>query len=240
MKNGLCSFLHCPVVPCIPLREFAEALAEWGGWAEAEVLFEGRGVCVSDGYVAGLHGYEFFVRLEVVILWKHACCEEFFLQNGDEVQQVLRRIVADVIDFVRWNRQSVLAGLFFWCMLHDADNAFYDVIDKGEVAFAVAVVENLDGLALTKLVGEAEVGHVRTTGRTIDGEESQAGAWDVVELAVSVSHQLVALLCCGIEADGIVHFVVGGVGNLLVTAVNAAAGGIDEMLDTFIWLRVEG
>ena len=217
--------------------EGAEALAEWGGGTEAEVLFERRGVGKGDGHIAGLHGDEFFVRLEVVVGRKHACGNEFFLQDGDEVQQILGRIVADVIDFVRWNRQSILAVLFFWRMLHDADNAFHYVIDEGEVALAVSVVENLDGLALAKLVGEAEVGHVRTTGRTKDGEESQAGAWDVVELAVSVSHQLVAFLRGGIEADGVIHFVVGGVGNLLVATVNATAGGIDEMLDSIMSAR---
>ena len=119
-------------------------------------------------------------------------------------------------------------------MLHDANDAFYDVIDKGEVAFAVAVVEDLDGLAFTEFVGEAEVGHVWTTCRTIDCEESETGRGDVVELAVGVCHQFVALFCGGIEADGIVHFVVCGVGDFLVRAIHAAAAGIDEMLHSIV------
>ena len=45
-------------------------------------------------------------------------------------------------------------------MLHDADYAFYDIIDKGEIALAMAVIEDLYLVALTQLVGEAEVGHV--------------------------------------------------------------------------------
>lgn len=101
-------------------------------------------------------------------------------------------------------------------MLHDANDAFYDVIDVGEVAFAVAVVEDLDGLAFTELVGEAEVGHIGTTCGAIDGEEAEAGGGYVVELAVGVCHQFVALFCGGIETDGIVHFVVCGVGDFLV------------------------
>ena len=80
--------LFCPVILLIPLAEFAEALAKGGGGAEAEVLFEGCGVGVGDGDVAGLHGHEFFVRLEVVVGWKYACCDEFFLQDGDEIEQV--------------------------------------------------------------------------------------------------------------------------------------------------------
>ena len=90
MVYGICSFflMSCAIIPGIPFGEGLEALAEGGGGAEAEVLFEGCGVCVGDGDVAGLHGHEFFVRLEVVVGWKYACCDEFFLQDGDEVEQV--------------------------------------------------------------------------------------------------------------------------------------------------------
>ena len=65
-------------------------------------------------------------------------------------------------------------------MLHHSDDAFDDVIDVGEVAFAFAVVEYLDGLAGFKLVGEAEVGHVGAAGGAIDGKEAQPCAGDVV------------------------------------------------------------
>lgn len=42
--------------------------------------------------------------------------------------------------------------------------------------------------------------------------------------------QFVALLRGGIEADGVVHLVVGRVGYLLVGAIDAGRGGIDEVL----------
>ena len=58
-------------------------------------------------------------------------------------------------------------------MLHNADYSFHNVIDIGEVTLAVAVVEDLDGLAFHQFVGEAKVGHVGATCRTIDGEEAK-------------------------------------------------------------------
>ena len=64
---------------CIPLGEGAEALAEGGMWFEAEVVFEGCGVGIGDGYVAGLHGHELLVGFEVVVVGEYACDDEFFL-----------------------------------------------------------------------------------------------------------------------------------------------------------------
>ena len=67
-------------------------------------------------------------------------------------------------------------------MGHHPHNAFHDVVNVCEVAAAVAVIIDLNGLTTQQLVGEAEVGHIRPTGRAIDGEEAQAGAGDVVKL----------------------------------------------------------
>ena len=59
-------------------------------------------------------------------------------------------------------------------MLHNADYSFHNVIDIGEVTLAVAVVEDLDGLAFHQFVGEAKVGHVGTTCWAIDGKEAES------------------------------------------------------------------
>ena len=139
----------------------------------------------------------------------------------DEVQQVLGVAVADVVHGIRWYGKAVFAHLLLRGFHHHTDNAFYDVVNIGEVALAVAVVEDLNLLALDELVGEAEVGHVGTTCRAIDSEESEASAGDVVELAVGMGHELVALLGSSIEGDGVVHLVVGAVGNFLVAAIDA-------------------
>ena len=107
-------------------------------------------------------------------------------------------------------------------VLHHANNAFYNVIDVGEVALAVSIVEDLDGLALAQLVGEAKVGHVRPPRRAIDREKTQPRAGDVVKLGIGVGHELVALLGSGVEGDGVIHLILGGIRYLLVAAIDRA------------------
>ena len=168
---------------------------------------------------------------EVVVCGEHLGTDEFFLQNGHEIEEVLGVVVPDVIDFVGRQRESVFAVLLFGGVLHDADDAFDDVIDVGKVAFAFAVVEYLNGLAGFKLVCKAEVGHVGATGGAVDGKEAQPCAGDVVELAVGVGHELVALFGGGVQGNRVVHFVVGGVGDLLVAAIDAGGTGVNEVFD---------
>jgi len=105
-------------------------------------------------------------------------------------------------------------------VLHDAHHSFHDVVDIGEVTLAVAIVEYLDGLAFHQFVGETEVSHIGTTSGAIDGEEAQAGRGDVVELAIGMGHQLVALLRGGIKRHGIIDLVVCRIRHLLVAAID--------------------
>lgn len=90
--------------------------------------------------------------------------------------------VADVVDAVRGERQTVLAHLHLGRGVHDASHALDDVGDVGEVAAAVAHVEDLDGDAAAQLLSEAEVGHVGPAHGAVHGEEAQAGRRDGVEL----------------------------------------------------------
>lgn len=182
----------------VPAGEAAEAFAEGGGGAEGEGELEGGGVGVGDGDVAGLHRHELLVGLEVVVGGEDAGGDELFLEDADEVEEVLGVAVADVVDFVGRYGQTVLTGAAFGGFLHHADHALDDIVDVGEVAFAVAVVEDFDGLAAEQFVSEAEIGHVGTSGGAVDGEEAQAGRGDVVEFGVCVRHQLVALLGGGV------------------------------------------
>lgn len=215
---------------CIPLCKGTETLTEGGAGLEAEVALEGGGVGIGDGNITGLHGDKFFVGFEVVVLGKDAGTDEFLLQDGDEIQQILGLVVTYIIYGIGWDGETVFAGLLHRGFLHDTDNALDNVVDVGEVALAVAVVEDLYLLTLDEFVGEAEVGHVGTTARTVDGEKTEARRGDVVELAVGMGHQFVALLGGGIEGDGIVNLVVGAVGHLLVAAIDTGGGGIDEVL----------
>lgn len=159
----------------VPVGEGAEAGAERGGGFEAKVAFEGGSVGVSYWDIAGLHGNEAFVCFEVVVGGKYASGNKFFLEYLDEVEEVFGIVVANVVDGIWRDGKSVFAGLTLRSTVHYADNAFDNVVNIGEVSFAVAVVEDLDGFAFDQLVGESEVGHVGTPGRTVDGEETQAG-----------------------------------------------------------------
>ena len=224
------NFFLAMLILLIPLRELPQSFPQRRGGLKAEVLLQGGCIGVCDGYIAGLHRHEFFVRVEVIVCGQHACADQFFLEDGNKVQKVLGLVVADVVDFVRGNGQAVLARALLGRMAHHAHNALYNVVNVGEVALAVAVIEYLDFLAAHQFVGEAEIGHIGTAGRAVDGEEAKARAGDIVEFAVSVRHQLVALLRGGIEAHGVVHLVVRGIGHFLVAAVDAAAAGIHEVL----------
>ena len=151
------------------------------------------------------------------------------MEDLNEVEEVFWAGIANVVDFVRWKRKAVFASLFGWGFGHDANDAFDDVVDVSEVALAVTVVEDFDGLALDELIGEAEVGHVGAAGGAVDGEETEAGGGDVVKFGVGVSEEFVALFGGGVEGDGIIDFVVGAEGDFGIAAVDGAAGGVDEV-----------
>ena len=85
--------------------------------------------------------------IKVVVLGQDAGTHQLFLQDGHEVEEVFGGVVADVIYLVRWDGKSVLAVLLFRGVLHDAYYSLHNVVDIGEVAFAVAIVEDLDGIA---------------------------------------------------------------------------------------------
>ena len=208
------------IIPNIPLCKYPQAFSQAGIGLEAEVLFQGLRVGVGYGHVARLHGNKLLVGLEVVVLGQDAGTDQLFLKDSYEVKEVFGRVVADVVHLVRWDGQSVLTVPLLRGVLHDAHHSLHDVVDICEVALAVAIVEYLDGLAFNQFVGEAEVCHIGTTCRAIDGEEAEAGRGDVVELAIGMGHQLVALLGGGVEAHGVVHLVVCRIGHLLVAAID--------------------
>ena len=205
----------------VPLGEVAEAFAEGDLRGEAVVALKGGGVGIGSGDVTGLHGDELFVGLEVEVLGEDAGTDEFFLEDGDEVEEVLGLAATDVIHGIGWDGEAVVAFLALGGALHHTHDTFYDVIDIGEVATAVAVVVDLDGVALEEFVGEAEICHIGTAGRAIDSEEAQAGRGDVVEFTVAVGHELVGLLCGGVEGHGVIYAVVGREWDFLVAAVDA-------------------
>jgi hypothetical protein len=231
--------LQSLIIPSIPLSKSSQALSQAGIGLETKVLLQWGCVCVGHGHVARLHGHEFLVGIEVVILRKHSCTYKLFLQDGYEVKEIFGRVVADVVYLVRGDGQSVLAVPLLRGVLHDAHHSLHDVVDIGEVALAVAIVENLDGFAFHQLIGEAKVSHVGTAGGAIDGKEAEAGRGDVVEFRVGMGHQLIALLRGGVEAHGVVHLVVCRIRHLLVAAIDGRGRGIDQMLHLVVATGLE-
>ena len=219
-----------PIVLLIPLRKLPQPLPQRNLRRKPEIPLEGGGIGVGGGDVARLHGHEFLMGLEVVVGGEDAGTHKLLLKDIDKVKQVLGLTAADVVDGIRGDGQAVLAGPLFRGLAHHPDDAFHDVIDIGEIAAAVAVVVNLDGLALEQLVRKAEIGHVGTPGGTVDGEEAETRSRDVVKLGIAVGEELVALLGSRIQAHGVVHPVVRAEGHLLVAAVHAAGAGVDQML----------
>ena len=104
------------------------------------------------------------MTFKIIIFWQNAGTNQLFLQGGDIVEEVFRRSAADVVDCIGRQRETVFAGLLLGSTLHHAEYAFYDVVHVGEVALAVAVVEDLDGLACLQLLREGEVELIRAAG----------------------------------------------------------------------------
>ena len=219
------------IVFIVPFGELPQPLPECNLRRKSKIPFKRRRISICSRNISRLHRHEFLMGLEVVILGEHAGSDEFLLEDIDKVQQVLGLATADVVDGIRGDGQAVLAGPLFRGLAHHPDDAFHDVIDIGEIAAAVAVVVDLDGLALEQLVREAEIGHIRTAGGAVDGEEAEARGRDVVQLGIAVGEEFVALLGRRIQAHGIVHPIVRAERNFLVAAVDAAGAGVDQVLD---------
>src|SRR5271166_6030779 len=79
-----------------------------------------------------------------------------------------------------------------------------DVIDMGEVAAHPAMVKKPNRLAFNDRPCERENRHIGTSPRPVDGEESQSGNRQPVEMAVGVSHQLVCSLGRSVKADRVI------------------------------------
>lgn len=160
------------------------------------------------------------MALEVVIHREDSCPDQFLLEDADVVQKVFRPAAADIVDGIGGIWKSVFSDAFLRCSLHDPVKAFDDIIDVGEVAAHVPVIENPDRLTGCKPPGGAVIEHVGSSRRPIDSEESEACGGDVVKLAVGVGKQLIALFGGGIEADGMIHLVIRAERDLLVPTVD--------------------
>lgn len=199
---------------------------------KTKITLKGCGVGIGDRYITRLHGDKTLMGFEIVIRGKHARTDQLFLENLYKVEQILRVAITDIVYLIRWHRQTVFSGLALGSTMYDALHTLYNIVDIGKVTLAVAIIEYLNVFSFYQLIGETEVSHIGSAGRSVNGKETKTGTRNVIELAVGMSHQFVALLGGGIKADRVIHLVIGAVGNLLVTAINRTGRGINKMAHT--------
>ena len=100
------------------------------------------------------------------------------------------------------------------------EHACDDVVDIGEVALHVAVVEHRDALAGGDPLAEDVHRHVGPPPRPVHREEAQSGLWDAIEVAVGEAHVLAAEFGRGIQRDRLLGAVPGGEWELGVAAID--------------------
>ncbi len=109
-----------------------------------------------------------------------------------------------------------------------------DVVDVGEVARVVTVVEHVDRLAGEDVARELEQRHVGAPPRPVHREEAQSRHRQTEEVRVGVRHELVGLLGGGVDAQGMVDVLMHAEGHRGVGAVDRARRREDEMLDAVV------
>lgn len=153
------------------------------------------------------------------------------LDFGDKVHQFYRVAAADVVHLVGHAVRAFRGDRHVVERMHAA---FRDVVDVGEVANHVAVVEHLDGLALRDSAGKEHRAHVGAAPRAVNRKVAQARRRNPVEFRVGMRHQLVALLARRIQTNRIVDLVVLAVGHLAVEAINGTRRGVEQVRHTVI------
>ena len=121
-----------------------------------------------------------------------------------------------------------------WHHVLNTDNAFDDIIDVGEIALHLAIVEDLDGHAGQYRLGEQEQGHIGPAPGAVHGEEAQAGHGVAAQVVEGVADHLAGLLAGRVQAHRVVHAVVLGKRHHRVAALHAAAAGIHQVLHTVV------
>ncbi len=70
------------------------------------------------------------MTLKIIVSRKDSSCQQLVLEYLDKVQEILGRVVANVVHLIRWYWQTVFACCLFWCMLHDANYSLDNVINS--------------------------------------------------------------------------------------------------------------
>jgi hypothetical protein len=116
--------------------------------------------------------------------------------------------------------------------VQSADDAFDDIVDVGEVALHVAVVEDVDRPAFEDRLGEQEQRHVGPAPRAVDGEEEQARARDAEQVTVGVREEFVRLFAGRVQTHRVSESAVFATGIREVALPKAATARRNQALRT--------
>lgn len=209
----------------IPTNEPAYTFFYCGVRAEIDVPGQIARIRLGGWHVARLHGQEAADGL-------HA---KRRLDRVDVAEQFDRLAVADIVNppGSRAERRVGLGRIEgrgrCGRAVEDADDAFDDVVDVGEVPDHASVVVDVDRLAGEHGFGELEQRHVRSSPGAIDREKTQTRAGQAEEMRIAVRHQFVGALGGRIQGDRMVGELVLAEGHGRVQAIDRAGTGVNEM-----------
>ncbi len=151
------------------------------------------------------------------------------------MHQLNRFIVANVI-----NPVGSSTGSGVWCvatpvrvrccgLICDPHHTLDDVVDIGKVTAHLAVIEDINRLAGKNSFGKQEQGHVRTAPGTVNGEKTQPGTRQVVQMGIGMRHQLIGFFAGRVKRHRMVDVVMDGKRHACIGPINRRRGGIHQV-----------
>ena len=151
-----------------------------------------------------LHGKHFQLRLP----------SQRIFQGMDKIHQPHRSAAADIVH----RRGNALVGN----LVKQKRDRVDDIVNIGEVARQVAVIEDPYRLPGENRPGKEHRGHIGPPPRAIDGEQAQARGGNAVQPGIDMRDEFVAAFRRGIQGDGVIDGIILAEGNFPVSAVDRA------------------
>ena len=101
------------------------------------------------------------------------------------------------------------------------------------------MVENLDGLSPQNFLRKRKVRHIWSAKRTVHRKKAKPRRRNMIQMAVGICHQLIALLGSGIKTNGLVYSVLHGERHFLPIAVYRTGRSIHQMHDRIMSARLQ-
>ena len=92
------------------------------------------------------------------------------------------------------------------------NHSFNDVVDIGEIATMISKIKYVDRFPSQDLLRKSEQRHIRTAPRAIASEKPKTCGRHLVEMAITMCHQLVGLFGCCVKRHWVIHIIFSGKG----------------------------